>query len=275
MRQAKSVPIALSIAGSDSGGGAGIQADLKVFEAFRVHGVVAITCITAQNPRAVLRVQPVAVSTLEAQIEAVCDALPPGCVKTGMLFSKRLIDVVADALVSRLRGIPVVVDPVMVATSGARLLQAGAFRVLCDRVLPLASLVTPNLAEAEWLVGGAIRDEEGMSHAARLLHQRFGCAALVKGGHLAGNSLATDFLFDGRNEFLFSTPRIAGVATHGTGCAYSAAIAACLARGEALARAIGLAKDFIAGAIRYHRSAAGHPVLNSSWDQRLEARQNP
>lgn len=258
------LPCALTIAGSDSGGGAGIQADLKTFVALRVHGTSAITCLTAQNPRRVTGIQPASPAMVRRQIEAVLAELHPAAVKTGMLYSKPIIKAVADILPRRSE-LKLVVDPVMVATSGARLLRPDAIDALCSRLLPMAALVTPNLDEAELLVGRELREVEDLRAAARELHARFGCAALVKGGHLRGLSEAVDIFYDGREELLLRAPFVRGVGTHGTGCTYSAAITAWLARGLSPARAVERAKQFITQAIAQSRPVSGHWVLNPFW----------
>jgi hydroxymethylpyrimidine kinase/phosphomethylpyrimidine kinase len=255
----KEIPIALTIAGSDSGGGAGVQADLKTFAALGVHGTSAITCITAQNPRRVIGIEACSAKIIRQQIEAVFDQLPPRAVKTGMLFSSEIILEIAGML--RRRRCPVVVDPVMIATSGARLLKADAAQALVKKLFPLATLVTPNIPEAETLLGISIREPEDLRTAARALHDRFGCAALVKGGHLGNTLEAIDVFFDGKTELMLSCPRVVGVKTHGTGCTYSAAIVAHLARGENLSRAVELAKMFVTGAIAHRRRMNGHDVL--------------
>lgn len=265
MRTRKRIPCALTIAGSDSGGGAGIQADLKTFAALGVHGTSVITCITAQNPRAVLGIQPCSLRIVELQLEAVFSELRPAAVKTGMLYSTALIGAVARFL--RRQRVPVVVDPVMVATSGARLLKPSAIRALREQLLPRATLVTPNLPEAELLVGEPIKSVEGLRLAARELHRRFGCAALVKGGHLRGLREAADIYYDGKQELLLRAPFISGVSTHGTGCTYSAAVAGLLARGYSLQVAVKRAKEHITQAIAGSRVSAGHHVLNSFWRQ--------
>lgn len=259
VRKRKEIPVALTIAGSDSGGGAGVQADLKTFAALGVHGASALTCITAQNPRHVIGVEACSAKIIREQIEAVFDQLPPRAAKTGMLFSSEIILEVARAL--RERRCPVVVDPVMVATSGARLLKADAVNALVKKLFPLAMLVTPNIPEAEALLGISILEPEDVRTAARALHARFGCGALVKGGHLANTREAMDVFFDGNTELLLISPRVRGVMTHGTGCTYSAAVAAHLARGEKLARAVELAKEFVTSAIRKSRRAGHHDVL--------------
>jgi hydroxymethylpyrimidine/phosphomethylpyrimidine kinase len=256
-----SIPIALTIAGSDSGGGAGIQADLKTFAALGVHGASAITCITAQNPRGVTGIQPARAGLVRKQIEAVFAELPPRAAKTGMLFSAGIIHAVADFF-SRGKRPPLVVDPVMVATSGAVLLKPSALRALKERLLPLAAIVTPNLDEAQLLVGRPLRTLEDLLDAALEIYERFGCAALVKGGHLQLGQDAVDVLFDGKRFTVLKAKRVQGVSTHGTGCTYSAAITGFLARGESLPRAVTSAKRLITRAIARSQSAAGHSVLN-------------
>jgi hydroxymethylpyrimidine/phosphomethylpyrimidine kinase len=262
MTRHASLPIALTIAGSDSGGGAGIQADLKTFAALGVHGASVVTCLTAQNPRRVLGVQAAKPAMVRQQLEAVFAELPPAACKTGMLYSAEIIRVVVEFFGGKDRP-PFIVDPVMVATSGARLLKPSAIRAVCDRLLPLASLVTPNLDEAELLLSMKIRDEEDLRAAARQIVSRFGCAALVKGGHLRGTREAVDIFNDGRNDLLLTAPFVRGVSTHGTGCTYSAAIAAHCARGFALAQAVRHAKRFITQAIGSSRRIGRHFVL--SW----------
>ena len=259
----KQIPVALTIAGSDSGGGAGVQADLKTFAALAVHGTSAIACLTAQNPKRVLEIEPCSPKILRRQLEAIFQELPPSAVKTGMLFSGANINVVADFLKSQpsRRRVPLVVDPVLVSTSGAKLLQPRALRILTEQLLPLAILVTPNLAEAEVLSGQKISSVKDMNDAARKIHSRWGCAVLVKGGHLRGSRDATDIFFDGQTTLLLRERFVKGVRTHGTGCVYSAAICAGLARGEKLARAIQTAKRFVTRAISKSRRAGKHFVL--------------
>jgi hydroxymethylpyrimidine/phosphomethylpyrimidine kinase len=254
MSQVKAMPVALTIAGSDSGGGAGIQADLKTFAALGVHGATAITCITAQNPRTISRVEPCSPKMVRAQIEAVFSYSPPAAVKTGMLCSSAIVREVARFF-RQIRGVPLVVDPVMAATSGRRLLPRDAVGILRRDLLPLAALVTPNLAEAEVLIGKRIRTPEELRGAARIIYQSCGCAALVKGGHLAGGDSAVDFLCGTEGEWMLSAPRIKHVALHGTGCAYSAAITAWLARGKSLRKSVELAKTHIAALIAATRQS--------------------
>ncbi|MGC3960338.1 MAG: bifunctional hydroxymethylpyrimidine kinase/phosphomethylpyrimidine kinase [Verrucomicrobiota bacterium] len=254
-------PSALTIAGSDSGGGAGIQADLKTFTALGCHGTTAITCITAQNPKAVTGIQPIRVGIVRKQIEAVFAELSPRAVKTGMLFSSNIINAVADFFANGKRP-PLVVDPVMVATSGAVLLKPSAICALKERLLPLATLVTPNLDEAQLLVGRKLCSLEDLLDAAEQLHATYGCAALVKGGHLKLGAEAVDVLFDGKQFTALKARRVNGISTHGTGCSYSAAIAANLARGEKLPQAVAAAKKFITRAIANSYLAGKHPSLN-------------
>ncbi len=242
----RQLPIALSIAGSDSGGGAGMQADLKTFAALGVHGTCALTCLTAQNPKGVSAIQAARPAIVRAQIGAVFAGLRPVAVKTGMLFDTAIIREVAGFFGTlRSPKPPLIVDPVMVATSGARLLKPAALRAMRMELLPLATLVTPNLDEAEILVGAELKSVDDLRAAARAIHARFGCAALVKGGHLRGQRDAVDIFFDGRRELQLTAPFVRGVATHGTGCTYSAAIAAYVALGHDLSSAVQLAKDFI------------------------------
>jgi hydroxymethylpyrimidine/phosphomethylpyrimidine kinase len=267
MRKPKSFSIALTIAGSDSGGGAGIQADLKTFAALGVHGVCAVTCLTAQNPRRVRGIQPCTPEFLRLQLGAVFDGLRPAAAKTGMLYSAALIRAVAAFLLSQPR-LPLVVDPVMVSTSGTPLLDPKAVDVLCAELLPLAALVTPNLPEAEVLTGRRLRSAEDLRAAAKDLHRRFGCPALVKGGHLRGYQEAVDIFYDGRQELLLSAGFINAGRTHGTGCTYSAAITGHLARGCLLPEAVRRAKENITQAIARSRRAGRYEVLDGFGEAR-------
>jgi hydroxymethylpyrimidine/phosphomethylpyrimidine kinase len=252
MSKRKQLPVALTIAGSDSGGGAGIQADLKTFAALGVHGASAIACLTAQNPRRVLAVESCSPKMLLRQIKAVFEELNPVAVKIGMLYSVENIRIVAGFFRDSKFQMPnskLVVDPVLVSTSGARLLQPAAEKILKEKLLPLAALVTPNLGEAEILAGFKIHSPEKMRAAARVIHSRHGCAVLLKGGHLKNSRAAIDVFFDGETELLLSTPFVRGVSTHGTGCTYSAAICAALALGHNLPSAVQAGKKFITAAI--------------------------
>ncbi|HEY2082184.1 MAG TPA: bifunctional hydroxymethylpyrimidine kinase/phosphomethylpyrimidine kinase [Verrucomicrobiae bacterium] len=264
MPKSGTIPIALTIAGSDSGGGAGVQADLKTFASLGVHGTSALTCITAQNPKRVLAIQACRPEIVREQMEAVFEALPPAAVKTGMLYSAEIIRVVAKFFRAN-RHIPLVVDPVMISTSGARLLKPSAILLLKSDLLPLATLVTPNLDEAEILTGRELKSVEGLRWAAKQIRKEFGCAALVKGGHLRHSKDAIDIFFDGENELLLSAPFVKGVHTHGTGCTYSAAVTGYLALGYELPEAVAQAKEYISQAIVQSQAAGKHQVLNPFW----------
>jgi hydroxymethylpyrimidine/phosphomethylpyrimidine kinase len=255
------IPIALTIAGSDSGGGAGIQADLKTFHAFGVFGTSAVTAVTVQNTLGVSGVHPVPVEVVQAQIAAVAADLPPAALKTGMLATAELVRAVA-ASIREHRLAKLVVDPVMVATSGDRLLAAHAERAMVGELLPLAALVTPNLPEAALLTGEPVEDEPGMRRAARALVELGAAAALVKGGHLGGRELV-DVLYDGREWRAWRRPRLDTRHTHGTGCTLSAAVAAGLAHGRPLAQAVADALDYVARAIAAAPGlGCGHGPLN-------------
>jgi hydroxymethylpyrimidine/phosphomethylpyrimidine kinase len=263
MSKRKQLPVALTIAGSDSGGGAGIQADLKTFAALGVHGASAIACLTAQNPRRVLAVDVCSPKMLRQQIEAVFEELNPAAVKTGMLFSAENISAVAKffgARTARPR-VPLVVDPLVISTSGAKLLEPAAIKILTEKLLPLATLVTPNIGEAEILIGERISSVEEMRGAAKKIRSRFGCAALVKGGHLRNSKKAADIFFDGKTELLLSAPFVKGVRTHGTGCTYSAAICAALALGHDLPRSVEIGKQFVTTAISHSCKIGKHFAL--------------
>ena len=241
------VPKALTIAGSDSGGGAGIQADLKTFSAFQVFGMSVLTAVTAQNSVGVTGVHNLPPEFVALQLDAVLDDFGADAVKIGMLSTAGIIRAVADRLAVH-RGAPVVLDPVMIAKSGDPLLQPDARQALLETVLPLATVVTPNLHEASVLAGLPVATETDMEEAARRIFRR-GCGhVLVKGGHLKDS--ATDILYDGTAFTRFPGPRLASNNTHGTGCTYSSAIAAGLAHGKPLAAAIGEAKAYVTAAIR-------------------------
>lgn len=260
----KKLSSALTIAGSDSGGGAGIQADLKTFAAISVHGTTAITCLTAQNPKKVSAIEAISPSMVRKQIEAVFGELRPDAIKTGMLFSNSIIDAVVKSL-KHGKAIPLVVDPVMVSTSGALLLEKSAVDTVKKLLLPRANLVTPNLDEAQILVEERLTSVEDLRRAAKKIYKEFGCAALVKGGHLRESRDAVDIFYDGKTELLLTAPFVKGVSTHGTGCTYSAAIAAFLARGESLPGAVAKAKQFITKAIATSVRVKSHYVLNPQW----------
>jgi hydroxymethylpyrimidine/phosphomethylpyrimidine kinase len=241
------VKVALTIAGSDSGGGAGIQADLRTFAAHRVHGTSALSAITAQNSLGVSAWVALEPRMVVAQLEAVATDMPLAAAKTGMLANAAIVAAVAEA-VARLGIAPLVVDPVMVAKSGDRLLDPAAERAYVERLLPLAAIVTPNLKEAEVLLGRPVVDVAGMRSAARDLAALGARAVLVKGGGLAGP--AVDVLFDGETLVELHAPRIDTPNTHGTGCTLSAAICARLALGAPLLDAVRGAKDYLSAALR-------------------------
>jgi hydroxymethylpyrimidine/phosphomethylpyrimidine kinase len=243
----KPMPVVLTIAGSDSGGGAGIQADLKTFEAWRVFGTSAITAITVQNTVGVSAVHAVPLDIVRGQIAAVAYDLPPAACKSGMLATRALVQTVADAI--RQHGLPnYVLDPVMVATSGDSLLAKDAVDAVARELLPLATLITPNLDEAALLVGFDVADIGAMRDAARALCEAGAAAALVKGGHLHADELV-DVFHDGTNLREFRHARLQTRSTHGTGCTLSAAIAAGLAHGAALPAAVEAALDYVHRAI--------------------------
>jgi hydroxymethylpyrimidine/phosphomethylpyrimidine kinase len=275
MNSVKRYPSALTIAGSDSGGCAGIQADIKTFSALGVFGTSVITSVTAQNTREVRAVEVLSSAIVRRQLEAVLDDIRIDAVKTGMLPSSRIVEVVAS-VIDRYQLKTVIVDPVMVATSGDRLSPesvAGAFR---HRLYGRISLITPNIPEAEILSGVSIRSEKDFGKAAEILLGQ-GCpAVLIKGGHLASAS-SSDILFrHDREPVAFSaSPRIESANLHGTGCTFSSAIAACMALGMDLEAAIASAKDYITSAIRYGSEAVtgkGHGPVNHFFNPKpLEA----
>jgi hydroxymethylpyrimidine/phosphomethylpyrimidine kinase len=254
--------VALTIAGSDSSAGAGAQADLKTFTALGVYGLTAVTCVVSETPGKVQRIQAVDADVVADQIELLLESFPVAAVKTGMLYSAEIVATVArairDANARRESAIPLIVDPVMVATSGDLLLHEDAVKTYERELFPLATLLTPNLDEAATLLGEPIRDLDAMRTAGERLVRRYGVPILLKGGHLGGDD-AIDLLFDGSGVTEFSAPFTRDVHTHGTGCTYSAAIAGGLASGLPLHAAVELGKKFITAAIERHFSwpAAG------------------
>jgi hydroxymethylpyrimidine/phosphomethylpyrimidine kinase len=238
----------LTIAGSDSGGGAGIQADLKTFAAHGVHGLSAIAALTAQHTRGVTAIEVPSTDFLRAQIDACFDDFRIGAVKLGMLADARVIHAVADAL-ELYRPPHVVLDPVMVATSGARLLQPEALDALRTRLMPLATLVTPNLPEAGLLLDFEISDEPAMREACMRLRDGGANAVLLKGGHLPGSTDVVDLLADQSGIHVFRHARL-GIEAHGTGCTLASAVAANLCRGLALDEACRAAGDYVHSALR-------------------------
>lgn len=251
---------ALTVAGSDSGAGAGIQADLKTFAAHGVYGTSAITAITAQNTIGVSAVLALPPRLVAAQIDAIIDDMGAQAVKTGMLANQPIIELVARKIAEhRLKN--VVVDPVMVATSGDLLIRQNAVAVLRTKLIPLATIVTPNIPEAEVLTGMKLRTAEEIREAARRIVKMGAQAVIVKGGHLKGP--AVDLFFDGKQCTPLNAPRIRTKNTHGTGCTLSAAIAANLAKGEKIEMAVVNAKRYVTEALRHsYRIGAGHSPVH-------------
>ncbi len=253
-----------TIAGSDPGAGAGIQADLKTFAALGVYGTSVITALTAQNTREVTAVHEAPPEFIAAQIDAVVQDIRPDAVKTGMLSSAGIIEVVAAKL--RQYALPnVVVDPVMVSKSGARLLREDAAEALRQSLLPLAHVVTPNIPEAEELVGYEIRTYLQVQEAAREIHHMGPRNVVIKGGHREGETVV-DTLYDGRDIHEFSGPRIHTTSTHGTGCTFASAIATYLALGESIRDAVALARRYLEGALAHaYPIGHGHGPVNHFW----------
>jgi hydroxymethylpyrimidine/phosphomethylpyrimidine kinase len=254
---------ALTIAGSDSGGGAGIQADLKTFTMLEVYGMSAITAITAQNTLGVHAIHDVPLEIIEQQIEAVVTDIGVDAVKTGMLSQTAVIELVAEQ-VKKHRISNLIVDPVMIAKGGAALLAEDAKEAIRRVLLPLSKVVTPNIPEAEVLTGIQINTIEEMKQAARIIVDEFGSGSVVvKGGHLTGES--TDVLYDGQEFYLYSAPRFNTMHTHGTGCTFSAALAAQLAKGLSLHDAVQISKDFITAAIQDELGIGGGHGPTNHW----------
>ena len=255
---------ALTIAGSDSGAGAGIQADLKTFAAFGVYGTSAITAITAQNTRGVTAWEAVSVPLVVAQIEAVASDIGADAVTTGMLANAAIVSAVAETI--RRRGLRhLVVDPVMIAKGGDRLLEESAIQAIRRDLLPLAEVVTPNIPEAQELSGLSIATLDEMRSAGRRILTLGPRVVLVKGGHLGGED-SIDLALSAEGEEEFRSPRIDSVHTHGTGCTLASAIAACLAQGLTVNASIGAAKAYLDGAIAHApRIGGGHGPLGHFW----------
>lgn len=253
-------PKALTIAGSDSGGGAGIQADLKTFSALGVYGSSVITAVTAQNTTGVFAVQEIDPGVIAKQIDAVMDDIGATAAKTGMLSSAAIIETVADR-VRHHRLTNLVVDPVMVAKSGDTLLQPEAVSALKQQLLPLALVVTPNLPEAEVLTRRQVQTDEQMRDAARAIHDMGAAAVVIKGGHSAGD--ANDVVYDGQEFYTLHAQRVDTPHTHGTGCTFSAAIAAGLAKGLDVPEAVKQAKRYLTMAIEQaYAIGAGHSPVH-------------
>jgi hydroxymethylpyrimidine/phosphomethylpyrimidine kinase len=249
----QSPPIALTIAGSDSSAGAGIQADLKTFTALGVYGLTAVTCIVAEVPRKVSRIEPVTARMVREQIEVLLKNFRVGAIKTGLLCSAEIVCAVAQTIQNgkkkAARSIPLIVDPVMIATSGDNLLEPKAVEAYKNKLFPLATLITPNIDEAALLLETTIANRRQMASAAKALAKKYHASILLKGGHLRGDN-AIDLLFHQGELTEFSAPFVRGVETHGTGCTYSAAITAGLASGFSLEQAIKRAKKFVTGSIK-------------------------
>jgi hydroxymethylpyrimidine/phosphomethylpyrimidine kinase len=238
----------MTIAGSDCSAGAGIQADLKTFQHFHVHGLTAITCVVSETATIVRAVHPVPVAVVCDQISLMLDSFPVAAVKTGMLFSAAHVTAVA-AILNKHHDLQLVVDPVMIASTGASLLEPAAIVAYRDLLLPMARVITPNLPEAEALLGEQITDEASLEGAARRLARQFGTAVLLKGGHLPGPDCLDLLVADGE-VLRFSEPRIPVAGSHGTGCTLAAAITAALAHGQSLPQAIAQAKNFLGATLR-------------------------
>lgn len=255
---------ALTIAGSDSGGGAGVQADLKSFSANGVFGMSVITAVTAQNTVEVRSVQNIEPKIIKDQIEAVFDDLPVDAVKIGMLSTEETIDVVSTTLRKYNPGY-LVVDPVMVSKGGQRLLEEKAVSALIKKILPLATMITPNIPEAEVILDESIKNETDMKTACRFIHSLGSKSVLLKGGHLEGDP--NDLFFDGEHFYWIKGKRVFTKNTHGTGCTLSAALAANLAKGASLLDAVQQAKEYINSAIEHSLDLGhGHGPTNHFYD---------
>ncbi len=260
------VPTVLSIAGSDPSGGAGIQADLKTASALGAYGLAVITALTAQNTRTVAGVHEVPADFVALQIDTIFADIAPDAVKTGMLASAEIIEVVAaKAAEHSFRNL--VVDTVMVSKSGDRLLRQDAVQAMRQKLVPLAHVLTPNLPEAEDLLGRALRDDDGIREAARELRAMGARNVVIKGGHREGDTV-TDVLFDGEAFHDFSAPRVETTSTHGTGCTFASAIATFLAHGEPVPDAVGHAKEYVTEALRRaYPVGGGHGPVHHFWAQ--------
>ncbi len=263
------VPVALSIAGSDSGGGAGIQADLKTFTALRVFGASVITSVTAQNTKSVLGISDLEPEFVKLQLDAVLGDIGADAAKLGMLSNEGIIKAVSDKI--RQYNIKkLVLDPVMRSKAGEVLLQKEAEQALIDEILPISYIVTPNVPEAEILAAQKITTLEDMRESAVVIKALGPDYVLVKGGHLSPSAEATDILYDGENFLTISSPRIDTKNTHGTGCTYSASICALLARGYSVIDAVKASKRYVYGAIKGSFSiGGGHGPLNHFWEYEI------
>lgn len=258
----KTIPVALSIAGSDSGAAAGIQADLLTITANKVYGATALTCVTAQNPEGVAAIQVLPAEKVAAQIRQIDSFYRPVAVKTGMLFNEDIISVVCAELQKLSAGPSVVVDPVMVASSGATLLQPEAISLIKDQLLPLATLVTPNLDEAEILVDRKLESKAEIEEAATDLSEQYQAAFLIKGGHLPGNDLFDTLAISGGLLKTYKQNRILEIDTHGSGCTLSSAIAACLAKGHDVQTAAEMGLKYLRAGMNQPLSIGGANFIN-------------
>ncbi len=251
MTVSSAYPVALTIAGSDSGGGAGIQADLRTFAFHRVHGTSVLTCVTAQNTLGVTRVDALSPESVVAQMEAVISDIPVHAVKTGMLLNQGIIEAVIERVAHLPARVPVVVDPVMVSRAGSQLIDDAAVAMLTEGLIPQAAIVTPNRYEAELLTGRTLSTLEDMEAAARHLYRLGPQAVLVKGGGMAADLKGTDVWFDGETLEILTTEIVHTPNTHGTGCTLSAAIAANLALGQSPLGAVTSAKQYVTHALHH------------------------
>lgn len=255
---------ALTIAGSDSSGGAGIQADIKTMTLNGVFAESALTALTAQNTKGVTDIMDVSPDFLKAQLDAVFTDIYPDAIKIGMVSDKKLIKVIADGL-KEYKAKNIVLDPVMVATSGSKLLKDDAIESLRENLIPLADIITPNIPEAEILAGMKIKNEDDMEAAAKKIAEEFNVAVLLKGGHSIND--ANDYLLDSKESVWIKGERIDNSNTHGTGCTLSSAIAANLAKGKTLEEAVRLAKKYLEGALRDGLDlGAGSGPMNHAFD---------
>lgn len=257
MSEIRKLPAVLTIAGSDSGGGAGVQADLRTFNAFGVYGCSVITAATSQNPNEVRRVDVLSSEAVKCQMETVLDAIPIRFAKTGMLANSGIIEAVAG--VCKTRQLELVIDPVMVSTSGTRLLETSAVIAMKEKLFPLSTWITPNVPEAELICGREINSVSDLADAAKLLYEQFGCNVILKSGHLASSDHAADAVCHEGKLYLLNSPHldIPGNAAHGTGCTLSAALTALLARGKRWDAAVAEAKAFVYGSLLERAALSG------------------
>lgn len=258
---------ALTIAGTDPTGGAGIQADLKTFQEREVYGMSVVTSAVAQNTMGVTDVHHLPVAFLEQQLEAVFKDIVPDAVKTGMIATPEMIETVVEML--KKYNVPLVIDPVMVATSGDMLVNEEARQLIREKLMPMAEIVTPNLHEAQVLAGFKVETRKDIEKAAKMMVHELGAkAAVIKGGH--GEGEATDYLYDGRDFHIYSSPRTDTIHTHGTGCTFSAVITAELAKGRTITEAVQTGKDFITDAIHFSLGIGKGNGPTNHWGNRLK-----